>query len=374
MRVVTASLIGLLVATPLLGQEPEQQDRDHVVRRGDTLWDLAGFYLQNPFRWPLIYQANTSVVEDPHWIYPREVLRIPGLTLAMDAARRDRMPVAAVQMTQPMDRPLRSVFYREPVQPPTDRPTLLSEPDRTPVPVRPGEFVSAEFIADPADLLVYGRTIRPVREVSTVGGIPTSAHPQDEIYVGYRTRDLPRVGERLLVVAPGRRIYGELSSPRIIHPTAVVEVLELSTEVMIARVIDQFGAVHPDQLVIPLDMYPDFRGMVAEPVESPDIAGRMIGFADEQPIYRITDRAFIDLGREHGVQVGDVFTAILPERAARRREPGEFTTRIETVPPSHVAELRVLRVNERDATVVVDKLFFPQLEAGLRVERIRKMP
>src|SRR6184192_3658420 len=50
----------------------------HVVKKGDTLWDLANFYLKNPFRWPEIFHRNTDVVKDPHWIYPGEVIRISG--------------------------------------------------------------------------------------------------------------------------------------------------------------------------------------------------------------------------------------------------------------------------------------------------------
>src|SRR5215203_2185395 len=41
----------------------------HVVKKGDTLWDIAKAYLKDPFRWPEVFQRNTDVVENPHWIY-----------------------------------------------------------------------------------------------------------------------------------------------------------------------------------------------------------------------------------------------------------------------------------------------------------------
>ena len=51
--------------------------KTHTVTQGDHLWNLARHYYTDNFKWRRIYQANTNVVEDPHWIYPGEVLVIP---------------------------------------------------------------------------------------------------------------------------------------------------------------------------------------------------------------------------------------------------------------------------------------------------------
>jgi hypothetical protein len=48
----------------------------HIIERGDTLWDLAGKYLKNPFLWPQIWEAN-KYIKDAHWIYPQDPLIIP---------------------------------------------------------------------------------------------------------------------------------------------------------------------------------------------------------------------------------------------------------------------------------------------------------
>src|SRR3954470_14647490 len=71
---------GMFVAVPvrLRAQDTTTVPKTHTVKKGDTLWDLAAKYLSDAFRWPEIYRLNTDIIQDPHWIYPGEILKLPG--------------------------------------------------------------------------------------------------------------------------------------------------------------------------------------------------------------------------------------------------------------------------------------------------------
>jgi LysM repeat protein len=48
----------------------------HIIVKGDTLWDLAGRYLNNNYLWPKIWELN-KYIRDSHWIYPGDPLVLP---------------------------------------------------------------------------------------------------------------------------------------------------------------------------------------------------------------------------------------------------------------------------------------------------------
>ncbi len=53
----------------------------HIVVSGDTLWDIAGRYLDNPYLWPQIWEAN-SYVKKARLIYPGDPIFLPSVQMA----------------------------------------------------------------------------------------------------------------------------------------------------------------------------------------------------------------------------------------------------------------------------------------------------
>jgi len=62
----------LLVAQPLI---KDNFPSTYTVVPGDTLWDISGLYLENPWMWPEIWHVNPQI-ENPHLIYPGDRLAL----------------------------------------------------------------------------------------------------------------------------------------------------------------------------------------------------------------------------------------------------------------------------------------------------------
>ncbi|WP_052094574.1 LysM peptidoglycan-binding domain-containing protein [Pseudohaliea rubra] len=71
--VLLALLLGI-VAPPAAALElAEGAPETYVVRKGDTLWGIAGMYLDEPWLWPELWDVNPQI-DNPHLIFPGDQL------------------------------------------------------------------------------------------------------------------------------------------------------------------------------------------------------------------------------------------------------------------------------------------------------------
>lgn len=359
-----AALIALVVPAIALAQEATGR-RTHVVKTGDTLWDLAGTYLSDPFLWPEIYRINTDVVEDPHWIYPGEVLQIPGpgeLTVAAD------QPLPVAEGAE--ERPVGPTIFARAQTGPNYGPRQLTANRRVASPeeveraaVREGEFLAAPWIDRNGGPEQHGRIVA----TAELPGIaqasePIRLAPHDRIYV-----TLPRevgaatVGERYLAYQLGP----SMPQGQIVVPTGILIVEKPGgDEATLVRIERMFGEVKIGHRFIPLERIQLPTDARPAPVDL-GVRSRVIWVASKAVLPSIQHYLLIDASRRDGVSLGDQFTLM------RGRVDLDRGVKL---PEQPIALAQVVRVTERGATVMIVDQVQPKVREGMEARLTAKMP
>jgi hypothetical protein len=347
-----------LTAAPAAAQE-QQTQREHVVRRGDTLWDLARTYLSNPFLWPSIFDANRGLIRDPHWIYPDQRVVIPPVVARQDEAAGvarglDPAPLvgreagAVPAPTVVVEAENDVLDLPEPEQPPAPR-----------WPVREAEYRTAPWLSATLGQRTVGRVVRLADPAAANDRLNATLKPYDRLHIG-GLRVAPAPGDSLLIVRIGREVqrFG-----RLVEPLAVIHIDSLAGSVAQATIMRQFGAARVGDVVVAFDPMPALPQTPATETTQV-VAGRLLEFVEARAIHGASDYGFIDLGRTHGINVGDELIVSVPPRPATMRQATP-------TPAEDIGTLRVIRVEDGTATVRVLNVTSTVLSPGLQVRRVR---
>ncbi len=274
-------------AVPLAGGHPNE----YVVQVGDTLWDIAGRFLKDPWYWPEIWYVNPDI-QNPHLIYPGDVL---GL-IYIDG--------------QPRITNLRGSAYR---MSPQARVTPLSEAINTIPYESVAAFLSSGVVIEKndADSLPYILATRGEHLIAAAGNsVYVRGLPEDSATTGFNVID---IGDPLHDPDDGRligyqgQVVGEGRLSQRGDP-ATVALTDTMQEIV------QGDRLIPESVAIPLNFLPRAPGSV---IDGSIIS--VVGGVTQIGQYQVV---VLNRGTSDGLSVGDVLSVFQTGDVIRDRVAG----------------------------------------------------
>jgi LysM repeat protein len=411
--------LGLFALTliPGLASAQAAAPQTHTVRKGDTLWDLAKQYRGDPFLWPDLYRINTSVVEDPHWIYPGEVLSLAAADSVKAVPTTDTpeppAPVAAApDNAVPADS---AVLTRAVAQAPTD--TMAVDSSEAPAPtgdvpsdsgapqqkslaqltavsanqqgdepglfgpkrtkvleeslkaythqpyraLRRSEFYSSGFLTE-NDNLPFGKVLGPVvPQQIRASSVNASALPYALIAIDAPRNATYQIGDTLLVVQVGAELA---KHGNVVIPTGLAQVTDTVQGRYVASVIATYGPIRLGQRVLPAEKFTPSGEAHAVPVTD-GVRATYLGGPGRADLKTPQMVVFLDKGRQDGVAAGDMFEV--------RRRPERLPDGRQLI-NDVMATLQVVHVREHTATARILNVLSPDIAPGTDARQVAKLP
>lgn len=281
----------------------------HDVVRGDTMWDITGHYLGNPFLWPSIWRLNPQI-KDAHWIYPGDTIHLDTSGQARGSASMPGDTGEVASNRENGSDPLGGFEVGPGLQKPINLDSNASDVDLIVPPTK--SYLSDELVLMAPVLVPASETGKP----SYQGRILWDPeYGQQEVLVGSTlgtdvgSDQGVKVGDRMLIVEGGDQVAtltvpelpGRLEQARAI--AVVLEVRPHHSEIQTERV---FGRVTRTATVRALQIPASAHVVGFKKVDDdkPDqvLVDTRIGRAQLPGSYVVVGR-----GDSSGVSQGDIF-------------------------------------------------------------------
>ncbi|NOY23432.1 MAG: LysM peptidoglycan-binding domain-containing protein [Acidobacteria bacterium] len=274
----------------------------YFIQKGDTLWDLSGKFLSNPYLWPQIWKAN-SYIKDPHWIYPGDPLAIGKVTLVA--------PTPVEPTAEPVEKAIKEFSTPEQV-PKVEKKAPQAKEAKIHDLAYKTDMECAPFIMETKDkeavldhLAVVKSAEENIQEYST----------NDILYLSGGTSNGMVAGKEYLVVHRLDVVKNPVSHEMIgigYVRTGRIKILLCQENASTAIITGACRAMHAGDLVIDHEMepipvtigykpYPRY----GEPIEGDKAYFLMV--PDEQFDISEDSMSVISMGSAEGVAPGDIF-------------------------------------------------------------------
>jgi hypothetical protein len=303
----------------------------HLVKQGDTLWDISRQYLKNPRLWPQSWEVNPQIA-NPHWIYPGDKVLIKRLTVLAPPPE----PPGASRPSAPPLTPTSGTGQTSGPSPEAGVPTTPAAPTAGAAEPLPGQPApeSASPLVRPSNQVGYsdvycaGFFVSPEIKSGLVimgleeGETQTFMKDRDVVFLNKGNNGGLKPGDELLVVRPilkfgqygpefkeaGTRSkygfhYKDLGRVRVLiaqDHSSIAQVVFSCEEIQVGDILipNEQRVIPSLQVIKPLDAYAAPSGKAS---------GKIIHSKDFRTLLGRGHIVYLDTGQKKGVMVGDLF-------------------------------------------------------------------
>lgn len=288
----------------------QQVEKKHIVKKGDTLWDISGWYYEDSFLWPVIYRANQDSIADPHWIYPGEVFVIPGIpteeVTTLPPVEKEIVIKQDIVSIEHLEKP-----YEEEAERPAEVKTgdILEEYTASSQVklfsvVRAKDYVFTQKAAFLAGFITDEKGIdvgKIIKTHSSLGQEDIKVVLGESVDIDKGTADGVFVGHKYTIFEWGKNVRGY---GKIVRIKGVLQIVEAGTDISSAKLLETYESIEKGDYIMEYDPPMPLEGEVHP--TTLEIEGEIIAFKEEQDIVKPYSVLFITPG-EGEVKPGDVF-------------------------------------------------------------------
>lgn len=267
----------------------EDYPERYVIVKGDTLWDIAGRFLESPWRWPEIWDVNPDI-SNPHLIFPGDVVALKFV---------DGKPVLTIEKPVKVERTRATVKLS-----PKMRVEHVTRPVAT-IPMSAIKKFLARTRVMSKDELNKAPYIVALGDRHIVSGI------SDRIYV--KGGDLKK-NEKYQVVHPGK-VYTDpfaMGNPELGVEVAYVAKAKIksSGKTAKAQITQSFRETSQGDRLVKAEQENIRLGDFVPQVPRQAISGRVISLVDALTVAGQYQVVVLNRGSNQGMSVGHIFAIV----------------------------------------------------------------
>jgi LysM repeat protein len=269
----------LILLIPSISRSQTEDIKDYKVNSGDTLWNISGKELGDPFLWPKIWQENPKIA-NPDRIYPGQKIRIP-----LRYAQKEEQEKQAVSA--------------EPS--PVESPKVVEKAEKY------SPSLKLRPLIDRSILVGSGYISDSVKGVGTIAGAPSQRIMFGNNDIVYVKIDNPvKVGDRFYILRKGELVRHPVTNKKmgyLVEMLGVVEILRFEDGDTLAKITEMFSDIHSGDL---LETYYEISPPLTTGVfRKPDITGYVVASHQGHLGDAKLNIVYIDKGLNDGLDVGD---------------------------------------------------------------------